>query len=111
MIDRAQAQERDLKINDILDEFENALRDALAEGAEPQVRTRLLRYMPDLKSPPAGDAAPANTALDAMELANVLTACRQLSGWRLTAAQHHAVQVIRVWVTNRLTQAAKGDIQ
>lgn len=115
--------------NGLLDLIEGQVRTALDLGLGPQLEARVARLLPALCAPaapqPAGwlrglTATGAAAAVDppasgaktgpsvdpsaALDLAAVLTVCRQLEQFRLAGPQHAAIARLKAWVVAELAR-------
>lgn len=105
--------------NAILDLVETSIRTALDLGLEPQLTARLDRLVPRAKievpvpmpaqppgcasGQPKGASAEASEAPERkLELAAVLTACRQLATFKLSAGHHEAIARLKAWLVKEI---------
>lgn len=109
--------ERDDPMDRVLDMIEVNIETAIDLGLEPQLRARLARLLPapamgtvtilaSGTAPAAGSApveSPAPTR-DPLDLAAVLTVCRELETYKLRAAQHAAIARLKGWLVAELTR-------
>lgn len=80
-------------LNTWLEAWEANTRFLVEAGAEPQMRARLARLLPDKDSV----ASPVHD-LDPLTLSSLLTTCRTLERFRLTADVHASIGVLKAWL-------------
>lgn len=106
-------------LNAMLDLFEHSVTQLIALGAEPQLRERVKRLLP---SPPpvsadataataagSGSAGQADQIENRLRAAQILTACKTLSAFKLTADQHGAIAILRQWAVEEIARTRPGD--
>lgn len=88
-------------LNTFLDAWEGSTRALIEAGAEPQMRARLARLLPGKDSV----AGPVQD-LDPLTLSNLLTTCRTLERFKLTADVHASIGVLKAWLMGQLPSRA-----
>ena len=87
--------------NAILDLIEASIATASMLDLDAPLRHRLARLLPP---PPV--VAPAAGTFDQMQLTQMLTVVRMLARYRVTAAEHEAICLVKAMLTNALGAAS-----
>ncbi|MGE3064153.1 MAG: hypothetical protein AB7K67_01085 [Hyphomicrobiaceae bacterium] len=109
MVARALPAERDDPLDRVLDLIEANVEMAIDLGLEAPLRARLARLLPapgadgffvGAGDSPAGSRPPAPVpeAYTPLDLAAVLTVCRDLEAFKLRGAQHAAIARLKAWL-------------
>lgn len=95
--------------NAMLDAFEAQARLLIDQGCGPQLEARMRRLVvrPAASTLATPDNHPA--CPDGLALATVLTVCRRLGVYRLTADEHAAIGALRAWVLAQLQRGSHAD--
>lgn len=100
--------EFDSPLDAVLDMIEASVTTAIDLGLEPQLRARLARMLPapvPARPAPVPVSMPAAARSCPLDLATVLTVCRDLEQFKLSGPKHAAIARLKAWLVAELAAA------